>query len=184
MSPDDPTKTYQYHLEHYGPEFLYDDFIANFTAENFRPKEWVDLIADAGARYLVPTTKHHDGYALFDMPETISKRNSVKQLPHRDFLKVCILCQRSHDREIILRERQELFDAAKKYQPHLRRGTYFSMPEWFNPAYSNYTWLNAFGIGKETYLALPARNKSNATLQDHPRTHTSTKLSHTQALWK
>lgn len=92
MSPDDPTKTYQYHLEHYGPDFVYDDFMANFTAEKFRPKEWVDLVADAGARYIVPTTKHHDGYALFDMPETVSKRNSVKQLPHRDFLKVRIIC--------------------------------------------------------------------------------------------
>ena len=88
MNPDDPTRTYQYHLQHYGPKFLYDDFMENFTAENFKPKDWVDLIADAGAKYMVPVTKHHDGYALFDMPETISKRNSVKQSPHRDFLRV------------------------------------------------------------------------------------------------
>lgn len=88
MSPSDPTRTYQYHLEKYGPEVLYDDFIANFTAEEFRPKEWVDLISDSGAQYFVQVTKHHDGYALFDMPETVSKRNSVKQLPHRDFLRV------------------------------------------------------------------------------------------------
>ncbi|KAJ5619322.1 hypothetical protein N7510_003306 [Penicillium lagena] len=127
MSPDDPTRTYQYHLKNYGPKFLYDDFMANFTAEKFKPKDWVDLIADAGAKYLVPVTKHHDGYALFDMPETVSKRNSVKQSPHRDFLR-------------------EIFDAAKTYQPTLRRGTYFSMPEWFNPAFSNYTWLDAFGV--------------------------------------
>lgn len=88
MSPSDPTRTYQYHRDSYGSKFLYDDFMANFTAEKFRPKEWVDLFADAGAQYFVLTTKHHDGYALFDMPETVSKRNSVKQVPHRDFLKV------------------------------------------------------------------------------------------------
>lgn len=91
MNPSDPTGTYQYHLERYGPNFVYDDFIANFTAKNFNPREWVDLVADAGARYIVPTTKHHDGYALFDMPDSISKRNSVKLLPHRDFLRVCSL---------------------------------------------------------------------------------------------
>lgn len=62
--------------------------MANFTAEEFKPKDWVDLIADAGAKYMVPVTKHHDGFALFDMPETVSKRNSVKQSPHRDFLRV------------------------------------------------------------------------------------------------
>ncbi|KAJ5108406.1 hypothetical protein N7456_005081 [Penicillium angulare] len=127
MSPSDPTKTYQYHLEHYGPDFLYDDFMQNFTADKFQPKDWVDLVADSGARYIVPVTKHHDGFALFDMPETVSKRNSVKQPPHRDFLK-------------------EIFNAAEAYQPSLRRGTYFSMPEWFNPAFSNYTWLDSFGI--------------------------------------
>lgn len=62
--------------------------MTDFTAEKFDPKSWVDLIEDAGARYFVHVTKHHDGYALFDMPETVSKRTSVKQAPHRDFLKV------------------------------------------------------------------------------------------------
>lgn len=33
---------------------------------------------------------------------------------------------------------QELFDAAKQYQPQLHRGTYYSLPEWFNPAYAPY----------------------------------------------
>jgi alpha-L-fucosidase len=28
----------------------------------------------------------------------------------------------------------ELLDAAKTYHPEIRRGTYFSMPEWYNPA--------------------------------------------------
>jgi alpha-L-fucosidase len=33
---------------------------------------------------------------------------------------------------------QELFDAAAQYQPQLHGATYFSLPEWFNPAYHNY----------------------------------------------
>lgn len=65
------------------------------------------------------TSKHHDGYALFDLPTTVSKRTSVALPPHRDFVK-------------------ELFDAAKTYQPELRRGTYFSVPEWFHPEYAKY----------------------------------------------
>jgi alpha-L-fucosidase len=87
-NPNDPTETYQYHKETYGENVVYDDFIQNFTAENFDPKDWVDLIADAGARYFVPTSKHHEGFALFDMPSNVSERNSVKQTPHRDLLKV------------------------------------------------------------------------------------------------
>jgi hypothetical protein len=88
MNESHMSRTWQYGLEIYGRDVVYDDFIANFTVDKFDPKEWVDLIADAGAKYFVPTTKHHDGYALFSMPSTVSDRNSVKQFPHRDLLKV------------------------------------------------------------------------------------------------
>ena len=37
-----------------------------FTASNYNPQEWVDLIKESGARYTVITTKHHDGFALWD----------------------------------------------------------------------------------------------------------------------
>lgn len=88
MSSKDKTQTYQWHLDHYGPDVVYDDFIANFTASKFDPKEWVDLFAESGAKYFVPTTKHHEGFALFDMPSTVSNRTSVKLGPKRDLLKV------------------------------------------------------------------------------------------------
>lgn len=87
-SPDDTFDTYNYHLETYGSDFLYDDFIANFTADQYDPKAWVDLVNDAGARYFVPTTKHHEGFALFDMPSNVSNRNSVAMTPNRDLIKV------------------------------------------------------------------------------------------------
>lgn len=106
----DKADVYTHHLETYGPDVVYDDFFANFTASEFDPKSWVDLIADAGAQYFVLTTKHHDGFALFDTKET-THRNSLHYGPKRDLLK-------------------ELFDAAKEYQPQLKRGTYFSLPEW------------------------------------------------------
>lgn len=54
--PNWKTKTYQYHRDTYGEDFNYDDFIANFTADAYDPKEWVDLIADAGAMYMIPVT--------------------------------------------------------------------------------------------------------------------------------
>ena len=43
-----------------------NDFFSNFTAENWDAKSWVDLIADAGAQYFVLTTKHHDGFCMWD----------------------------------------------------------------------------------------------------------------------
>ncbi|KAI9685859.1 MAG: hypothetical protein M1822_004137 [Bathelium mastoideum] len=119
LGPDTSERTYEYNLATYGPDHVYDDFIQNFTASVFNPKEWVDLFNDAGMEYFVQVSKHHDGYAIFDLPANVSQRTSVAQFPHRNLL-------------------QELFDAAAQYQPQLHRGTYFSLPEWFNPAYAKY----------------------------------------------
>ena len=39
---------------------------ADFTAEAYNPAAWVELIRESGARYTVITSKHHDGFALWD----------------------------------------------------------------------------------------------------------------------
>ncbi|KAI0402292.1 glycoside hydrolase family 29 protein [Xylaria palmicola] len=114
----DPSDFYDYRLRTYGPDWAYDDTFPHFTASRFDPRAWVDLFAEAGAQYFVITSKHHDGFALFDTGAT-SNRSSLHYGPKRDLLR-------------------ELFDAAATHQPHLRRGTYFSLPEWFNPDFGPY----------------------------------------------
>lgn len=37
-----------------------------FTAKNYDPEAWADLIQRSGAKYAVITTKHHDGVAMYD----------------------------------------------------------------------------------------------------------------------
>ncbi|WP_405987888.1 alpha-L-fucosidase [Streptomyces sp. NBC_00986] len=110
QDPNNPT--YAYHRDTYGEDFAYDDFIPRFTAEKFDPRAWVELFRDAGAQYHVLTSKHHEGFALWDTK--VSDRNAVKMGPKRDLVK-------------------ELFDASRRHTPELHRGLYFSMPEWFNP---------------------------------------------------
>jgi alpha-L-fucosidase len=110
QDPNNPT--YAYHRDTYGEDFAYDDFIPRFTAENFDPQAWVELFRDAGAQYHVLTSKHHEGFALWDTK--VSDRNAVKMGPKKDLVK-------------------ELFDASRRHTPELHRGLYFSMPEWFNP---------------------------------------------------
>ncbi|KAJ8591044.1 glycoside hydrolase family 29 protein [Rhizopogon salebrosus TDB-379] len=115
--------TWVHHLDTYGMDVVYDDFIANFTASTWNPNAWLDLFTEAGAKYFVIVTKHHDGYGLFDTKNT-THRSSVYLNPYRDFVK-------------------ELMDTAKANYPDLHRGTYYSLPEWFNPYYSKYgidTW--------------------------------------------
>ncbi|MEV4315431.1 alpha-L-fucosidase [Actinocrispum sp. NPDC049592] len=110
---EDPNNAvYKYHADTYGKDFKYDDFIPQFTAAKYDPRAWVQMIAGAGAKYYVLTSKHHEGFALFD--SKVSGRDAVDLGPHRDLVK-------------------DLFDASRKYTPELRNGLYFSMPEWYNP---------------------------------------------------
>lgn len=47
----------------------YEDYMKQcegFTAANYDPRKWAELFRRAGAQYVVMTTKHHDGVALFD----------------------------------------------------------------------------------------------------------------------
>lgn len=48
------------------PEFGYKDIIPLFRAERWDPDDWADLFQQAGARYVILTGEHHDGFALWD----------------------------------------------------------------------------------------------------------------------
>ena len=63
----------------------YDDLLDDWKAENFDPEDWAQLFKFAGADYVVPTTKHHDGIALWDAPGTVG-RNVVERGPRRDLI--------------------------------------------------------------------------------------------------
>lgn len=56
-----------YHDKTYGPDFAYDDFIPQFNQaiQNWQPDAWASLFQKIGARYVVLTTKHHDGFTLW-----------------------------------------------------------------------------------------------------------------------
>jgi alpha-L-fucosidase len=72
------------HQEIYG-DAPYDAFLDQWTADRFDPDAWAELFADAGAGFVVPTTKHHDGIALWDAPGT-GTRNTVHRGPRRDLV--------------------------------------------------------------------------------------------------
>lgn len=75
-----------WHTEHFGPpdKFGYKDFIPKFTCEKFDPDAWAELFKKAGARYVVPTAEHHDGFALWD--SALTKWNAKTMGPKRDLI--------------------------------------------------------------------------------------------------
>lgn len=77
---------YRHHIETYGKhtEFGYKDFIPMFKAEKFQPEEWAKLVADSGAKYIVPVAEHHDGFQMYR--SEISHWNSYEKGPCRDVI--------------------------------------------------------------------------------------------------
>ncbi len=110
------TEVYDHHVETYGPHFSYYNFGEQFTARDFDADKWATLFQDAGAKYMMITSKHHDGFTLWPS-ETANKTwgfpwNAKDVGANRDLLK-------------------ELEVAVKKTD--VKFGTYYSLYEWFNP---------------------------------------------------
>lgn len=109
----------RYMRDNYGEDFEYEDFAPLFKAELFDPGEWAELFRQAGARYVVLVSKHHDGYALW--PSAYSPGwNSVEVGPQRDLV-------------------GDLTDAVR--EAGLRMGLYYSLCEWTNELHRWYTDL-------------------------------------------
>ena len=105
----------KFHNETYGESVKYQDFAVDFNCEMYKPDEWAKLFQDAGAKYVVLTSKHHDGFALW--PSDYARNwNAVDLGPHRDIL-------------------GDLTEAVKKTDLHM--GYYYSLLEWHNPLYNN-----------------------------------------------
>ena len=76
-----------FHNKNYGVDFDYHDFAPSFKAELFNPDEWAKMFKDAGAKYVVLTSKHHDGYCLWPASHPLKKNwNAMDVGPKRDLV--------------------------------------------------------------------------------------------------
>ena len=68
------------------PVAEYEQLAKQFNPVKFNAKEWVGIAKDAGMKYIVITSKHHDGFAMFG--SKVSPYNIVDATPfHRDPMK-------------------------------------------------------------------------------------------------
>ena len=105
-----------FHNKNYGSSFAYEQFEPMFKAEMFDPNQWADVFKKSGARYVVLTSKHHDGYTLWNSAEADRDWNrpwnAVTGTPKRDLLGDLSTSVRGAG---------------------LKMGYYYSLYEWFNP---------------------------------------------------
>ncbi len=112
-----PTNVWwQFHRTNYGENFEYKEFAPRFRAELFNADQWASLFARSGAKYIVPTSKHHEGFCLWPSAEASRTWgrpwNAVEIGPRRDLMKELAQACRRHD---------------------LKFGFYYSLYEWYNP---------------------------------------------------
>ena len=101
------------HKDFYGDGKPYQQFAEGFTAEMFEPDEWAEIFRNSGAKYVVLTSKHHEGFALWPSQQSWNW-NAYDVGPNRDLA-------------------GELTAAVRN--AGLRMGFYYSLYEWFNPLY-------------------------------------------------
>ena len=105
--------------EFHNKRISYADYMAQinkFTAKNYNPDYWAELIKKSGARYSVITSKHHDGVALWDTKMndlSISKKSPAK----RDVLTPFVNALRNQGVKV---------------------GLYFSLIDWSYPDYPGF----------------------------------------------
>ena len=82
--PGSPTMKYQ--LDHYGSLYNYYDFAKEFDRESakWNPEVMAKIFQDAGARYVVLTSKHHEGFALW--PTEVVNPNQAGLRAKRDIV--------------------------------------------------------------------------------------------------
>ncbi|EWH08962.1 alpha-L-fucosidase [Catenovulum agarivorans DS-2] len=76
----------EHHAKTWGPqtEFGYKDFVPMFKAEKFNADEWLRIIKNSGAKYIVPVAEHHDGFSMYD--NSYTRWDSVEMGPKRDII--------------------------------------------------------------------------------------------------
>jgi alpha-L-fucosidase len=94
------------------PFEVYDNLYKQFNPVEFDADEWAQVAKDAGMKYMVFTSKHHDGFSMFDSKVTDYK---ISNSPFK--------------RDVV----KELADACHKAR--LKLGYYYSPVDWYHPDY-------------------------------------------------
>lgn len=76
----------EYHRNTFGENFTYDNFVPQFNEDikSWNPDEWVQIFKKIHAKYVVITTKHHDGFLLW--PSKFSNPEKENYTANRDLI--------------------------------------------------------------------------------------------------
>ena len=140
LAPDDISWQYKARkdMDYFDYVREYEHLKDTFNPVGFDPGKWADAARYAGMKYVVFTTKHHDGFCMFDTQQTDYKVTDEGCAFHTD------------PRANIAKEVFEAFRARD-----IKPGAYFSIPDW----HSNDFWWRRFP---------PKSTRANYKASEHP----------------
>jgi len=110
----------------------YAELAQQFNPRHYDPEAWARLARTSGAKYMVMTARHHDGFALWNSPASYGHFDAVHSAAHRDLIAPYVKAVRHEG---------------------LRVGIYYSPLDWRFPAYFHPKELpdNAALFKRQTY---------------------------------
>ena len=106
----------------------YQNFYQTFNPTNFNADAWMDLFTNSGMRVVAFTTKHHDGFSMFDTHTRVLRRvnwtNSPPKIEDCDF--TYSIMDSPYHRDIV----KQVTDAARSHG--VKIDLYFSWPDWYD----------------------------------------------------
>ena len=136
----------QHQRQTYGAGATYQDLARRFTASRFEPAQWARLFRRSGARYVILTARHHDGFCLWPAPASHGW-NSVDAGPRQDLT-------------------GELAGAVRS--AGLKFGVYYSLGEWFSAELSRDPAAYARDVIAPQLRSLVSRYKPSVLWADGP----------------
>jgi alpha-L-fucosidase len=114
------------------PAAEYAKLAQQFNPKHYDPEAWAQLAADGGARYMVLTARHHDGFSLFASRASVGQYDAPHSAARRDLVAPWVQAVRRHG---------------------LRVGLYYSPLDWRFPAYFHPKEMpeNARAFKQQTY---------------------------------
>ncbi|MEO0795729.1 MAG: alpha-L-fucosidase [Verrucomicrobiota bacterium] len=113
-------------------EFRYDyqQLYRSWNPTGFDAEEWIDLIELGGCRFFTFTTRHHDGFSMFDTQTKVKRRFSYRNPDVPDEIEECDLSYSIMETPFGRDVTRELCDAARKRG--LGISLYYSHPDWYD----------------------------------------------------
>ncbi len=127
-------------------EAIYDNLYKEFNPTDFDAKRWATQAQDMGAKYMIFTTKHHDGFALW--PTKFSQYNISKTPYKKDIVKEVVDAYTDAGIDVYL---------------------YFSVLEWNNPNYLTDVPKNETEQKKFNQFLQYTKNQLLELLQNYPK---------------